>query len=194
MSETLDMGKKYQEYYNQILSGTLSDTIIKSISYQANIKLANDVIAENEKVIKDLQSKIDELKSELEKNKNNKNTEENNLIKILENTNKENSERITKLNNTISELNKFKTENEQIKNQVQHIDTFRNELIKSREETQIVRNEFDAAKINYEKQIEDLNEKISLLKNPKKKKKSVVAEGSELEQLTTEDTKDGGTF
>ena len=62
MSEPLDMTKKYQEHYNQILSNTLSESIIKSISYQANIKLANDVIAEGEENIKGLQDEIEKLR------------------------------------------------------------------------------------------------------------------------------------
>jgi hypothetical protein len=36
MSE--DMTTKYQQHYNQVLTGTLTDTIMKSISYQGNIK------------------------------------------------------------------------------------------------------------------------------------------------------------
>ena len=39
-----EMSDKYQQHYNQILSGTLTDNILKSISLQANIKLANDII------------------------------------------------------------------------------------------------------------------------------------------------------
>jgi len=36
-----EMNEKYQKYYSQILTGTLNDTLIKNISFQANIKLAN---------------------------------------------------------------------------------------------------------------------------------------------------------
>ena len=55
-----DMNTKYQQHYNQILSGTLSDTVLKSISFQANIKLANEIIAEQEKTISDLESEVED--------------------------------------------------------------------------------------------------------------------------------------
>ena len=60
-----DMTTKYQQHYNQILTGTLTDSIMKSISYQANIKLANEIIAEQEKTITDLQTENESIKSEL---------------------------------------------------------------------------------------------------------------------------------
>ena len=61
-----DMTTKYQQHYNQILTGTLTENIMKSISYQANIKLANEIIAEQEKTITDLQSQIETIKTESE--------------------------------------------------------------------------------------------------------------------------------
>ena len=39
-----EMNDKYQKHYNQILSGTISDVMMKNVSYQANIKLANEII------------------------------------------------------------------------------------------------------------------------------------------------------
>ena len=65
-----DMTTKYQQHYNQILTGTLTDTIMKSISYQANIKLANEIIAEQEKTIADLNTQKESTESELQKLKN----------------------------------------------------------------------------------------------------------------------------
>ena len=56
MSE--DINAKYQQHYNKILSGTLSDAILKSITFQANIKLANEIIAEQENCILKLVLKI----------------------------------------------------------------------------------------------------------------------------------------
>ena len=46
MSE--NMTEKYQTHYNKLLNGTFGDLVVKSISYQANIQLANDIIAEQE--------------------------------------------------------------------------------------------------------------------------------------------------
>ena len=60
------MNEKYQLHYNKILTGTLTDTIMKSISYQANIQLANEIIADQEKTIQELQKASEETKKELE--------------------------------------------------------------------------------------------------------------------------------
>ena len=57
-----DMNEKYQAHYNKVLTGTLTDTMMKSISYQANIQLANDIIAEQEKTIQELQKNSENLK------------------------------------------------------------------------------------------------------------------------------------
>ena len=65
MSNENEMTVKYQQHYNKILTGTLTDTMMKSISYQANIQLANEIIAEQEKTIVELTNSLQE-----EKNKN----------------------------------------------------------------------------------------------------------------------------
>ena len=90
-----DMTVKYQQHYNQILSGTLTDTILKSVSYQANIKLANEIITEQENKITDLQGQLEDFKKdsdaklqnakqELESFKNNRQNSENVRINSLE--------------------------------------------------------------------------------------------------------------
>ena len=83
-----DMTEKYQRHYNEILVGTLTDTMMKSISYQANIQLANEIIAEQEKTIVELQNTTDSSKKELQDKINSLNVE----IQTLK-TNKENSEK-----------------------------------------------------------------------------------------------------
>lgn len=176
MSEELDMTKKYQEHYNQLLSGTISDVIIKSISYQANIKLANDVIADNENKIKELQDKLEKTNQELESCKSNKNISENQKIASLEKSLKDSSETISRLNSNINELNRYKSEYESVKTQVHHIDTFRNELEKSRQQIIQQKNEYenkieDLGK-KHKAEIETLNKKIDYLQlTPAKRKK-----------------------
>ena len=132
MSE--NMNEKYQQHYNQIISGTLTDTIMKSISYQANIKLANDIIAEQEKTISELQSNKDISKKELEDTVNGlkKELESERNNKIISDKNYQNS--ISKLNTDISTLNAVRGENEQLKRQVQQINTLNVELNKSKED------------------------------------------------------------
>ena len=92
-----EMTEKYQKHYNQILSGTLTDNIMKAISLQANVKLANEILAEQENTIADLQGKLEELekesntkiqnvKQELESFKNSKQNSDNIRINSLEST------------------------------------------------------------------------------------------------------------
>jgi hypothetical protein len=71
-----DMTVKYQQHYNQFLSGTLSDLMMKNLTYQANIKLANEIIAEQEKTIAEKQSELEEIK-------NNKTISDNSIVTLL---------------------------------------------------------------------------------------------------------------
>ena len=64
MSE--NMNEKYQQYYNKLLTGTLTETLLKSISLQANVQLANDIIAEQEKTIQESKTGSDVIKKDLE--------------------------------------------------------------------------------------------------------------------------------
>ena len=111
----------------------------------------------------------------------------------------------------------FKNEYENVKHQVQHVDTFRNELTKTREEFDRNKNEYENKindlKNNYENTIRDLKnghenvikeltDKIDYLQlTPAKRKKldddkvSVTPIENTLEVFTKSDiTKDGGSF
>lgn len=200
------MNEQYQQHYNQVLTGTLTDTIMKSISFQANIKLANDIIAEQEKTIKDLrdntdaskkelQDNIQNLKNELESVRNTKVGSENARISALESSIKGHLATISSLQSNVNELNKLKSDYENVKHQVQHVDTFRNELVKEREAHKQTRNE-------YNNQIEELNTKIEYLQlTPAKRKKidetkKVVEEPTENFASSEQNdiVKDGGSF
>ena len=132
------------------------------------------------------------------------------MIKILENTNKENSEKseinilkgtIDSLKKELSELNKMRGEYENVRHQVQHINTFRRELTKERDE-------HEKTKKNYELIISELKSKIDYLQlTPAKRKKvdeakSKTSESSNnvtvLEVVSDPNdpsaTKDGGSF
>jgi len=202
MSE--NMNEKYQQHYNQIISGTLTDTIMKSISYQANIKLANDIIAGQEKTISELQSNNDISKKELEDTVNGlkKELESERNNKIISDKNYQNS--ISKLNTDISTLNAVRGENEQLKRQVQQINTLNVELNKSKEDYKNLRlihqGEIDKLTNNYEKLVTELTSKIESLESPSptktnKKAPAKVAKKTvsknETEELLL---KDGGSF
>ena len=191
-----DMTTKYQQHYNQILTGTLTDTIMKSISYQANIKLANEIIAEQEKTIADLNTQKESTESELEKLKNNKSISHSNEVSILQKRLDDEIKNSVKLNNELIELRSLRTQNENIKNQYEavkgqlnHLETFKSELSKSREEVVKI-------KSDYENQIEQLNQKIEYLQlTPAKRKKiDVLNSKSENTLLSSTETKDGGSF
>lgn len=201
-----NMTEKYQQYYNKLLNGTLTDTIIKSISYQANIQLANDIIAEQEKTIQDLEKSLKETKTELENVTTNKSNSENSKIVELQNQIKVNTDVINRLQSDLNEANKLRAEYENIKHQATHVDTFRGELIKERENHKKTRDEYEQKirdlDINYQSQMNDLNEKIEYLQlTPAKRKKIDEQKIKQTELVETSSTipfdeviKDGGSF
>ena len=188
-----DMTTKYQNHYNQVLTGTLNDAIMKSISYQANIKLANEIIAEQEKTITDLKSQVEGIqkdaeekirsaKQELDSFKSNKSNADSVRITTLENNVKSQQETILKLNTDLVAANKLKVEFENLKNQATNGDIFRRELMKERENHATTKSEYD-------KKIQELNEQIDVLKAPVKRKKPVRKSGV-LELIGLDDNND----
>ena len=92
-------------------------------------------------------------------------TEKNNQITNLNGKIEEQKNSISNLETQIHELNNMKGVYENSKHQMDHIDTFKNELIKERDLHQQTRND-------YELTIKDLNEKIEYLQlTPAKRKK-----------------------
>lgn len=210
------MNEKYQQHYNKVLTGTLTDTLMKSISYQANIQLANEIIAENEKIIqelqlvqdsskKELQTIIESLKNDLEVAKTNRNNSENSRITSLENTIKSNQATISKLQIDLFEANKLKTEYENVKHQVQHLDTYRNEVVKANDTIKALKEAQQSIQNAYEEKIKALNEEIVILKTPKTPEKKAKVTKKTVEVATPKAkiikqdlpgliVKDGGSF
>lgn len=91
------------------------------------------------------------------------------------------------LRKKIEDLEKIRGTYDNVKHQIQHIDTYRNELIREREAHQNTRNE-------YESKIKELEQKIEYLQlTPSKRKK--VDEAKEVSVVPSEEqTKDGGSF
>ena len=88
----------------------------------------------------------------------------------------------------LEELKTSKTNFDNVKHQVDHLDTFRNELIKEREEHQKTRD-------SYEEKIKELNDKIDYLQlTPAKRKK--IDEANKVSEAKTliDITEDGGLF
>jgi uncharacterized coiled-coil DUF342 family protein len=171
--------ENYVNYYVEILTSTMTDAVIRNISLQANAKISESVIAEQ-------QGKIDKLISEVKSYTDN-----------LNGTNEQYRNTIEGLQNTVNELNGMKAEYEIIKHQANHVDTFRSELIKERELHQQTRNDYDL-------KIKELNEKIDYLQlTPAKRKKIDDSKLTPTVEVTEEpltlfniDTtiKDGGSF
>ena len=200
--------EKYVEYYVDIMSKTLQDSMVKSISLQANLKLTENIIKELQEKIEELTSTVDSTKKELESTKTVKNSSDNARIQQLQNENNEHVRMINTLRNQLNDLSVVKSEYESVKHQLQHVDTFRNELSKSREELESVHgkygSEIEALKKEHENAIKELNDQIDYLKlTPAKRKKideakaaQVTVDGADLEELIISDEilKDGGSF
>jgi chromosome segregation ATPase len=191
---------KYLNYYVEVLTSTMTDAVIRNISLQANARVTEDVI-------KDQSKKIEELNNSLESIKTGKNEEIESKINNFENSVKGHLDTINHLNVQLAELNKMKSEYENIKHQATHVDTFRNELLKEREEHQKTRNDYENnirdLNNSFQSQIKELNEKIEYLQlTPAKRKKLEdeknkvveVLEESSVLPLVDETIKDGGSF
>lgn len=168
-----NMNEKYQQYYSQIVSTTLTDVLVKGIQYQANIKLANDIIEEQEKTIKELRETVETIrkqKIELDAEK----------VVAMEKTITHQNETIERLMIDLGELNGLKAQYEGVKHLTQHVDTFRNELQKTREILEKERDEHKSA-------INKLNEEIDYLKLSPAKRKKVDAERENVDTFVNND-------
>jgi chromosome segregation ATPase len=155
----------YVNHYVEILTSTMTDAVIRNISLQANGKISESVITEQQSKIDKLNLEIEKLTLQIEKNLNASETEKNNQITNLNGKIEEQKNSISNLETQIHELNNMKGVYENSKHQIDHIDTFKNELIKERDLHQQTRND-------YELTIKDLNEKIEYLQlTPAKRKK-----------------------
>jgi chromosome segregation ATPase len=147
--------QNYVNHYIDILTGTMTDAIVRNVSLQATAKI-------NEEVLNNHQNELEQLRNG-------------------------NVGQISQLNNEISSL----------RQQLDHLDTFRNELIRERVE-------HEKTKSNYEETIKGLNERIEFLQLTPAKRSKIEAKTIKLpepepevfepaiELVTT--TKDGGSF
>ena len=147
--------QNYVNHYIDILTGTMTDAIIRNVSLQATAKI-------NEEVLNNHQNELEQLRNG-------------------------NVGQISQLNNEISSL----------RQQLEHLDTFRNELIRERVE-------HEKTKSNYEETIKGLKERIEFLQLTPAKRSKIEAKTIKLpepepevfepaiELVTT--TKDGGSF
>ena len=223
--------EKYFNYYVETLTQTLNQQILTNVSTTAKAKVNNEILQawqkENESLKQqlvginsqnlatqeDLKKQIEQLKinvSATQSLREQQQTEEIDRLKKTIVTKDEQirnfaaakDEQIRKLQLDINRLNDITTEYEKVKSQVNHLDTFRNELIKERELHQQTKDEYDL-------NIKELNEKIEFLSlTPAKRKKVSEVKNVPIDEpvvetifdhLDTTDTtdtiiKDGGSF
>jgi chromosome segregation ATPase len=146
----------YINHYVEILTTTMTDAIIRNVSLQAQTKVLNEVVENQSKQLDEAYTTINGLKDEIRN--------------------------IQKGNNSYDDM---KVAYENAQNQLSHLDTFRNELIKERNDHQKTRDD-------YESQIATLNKKLEKLKPTpvKKVKEEVVLPAVEENTII----KDGGSF
>ena len=209
--------EKFVNYYIENLIATMNDCLIRNISLQVNERISKEAIEDQAKVIEDLKDTIGSLQKENQSIQDNKLVSDQEKYQNLENSIREHLDTIKGLNERITEADKLKNEYENVKHQIQHVDTFRNELSKTREEFDKSKNNYEN-KIkqlsnehenklkeltgNYENTIKELTDKIDYLQlTPAKRKKldddkvNVTPIENTLEVFTKSDiTKDGGSF
>jgi len=198
--------EKYINYYIEAMTGTMTDAVIRNISLQANARVTNEVIEEQKNIIQELSQEVENLSTELRIANEHKQNSENSTITELNGKIQSHLETINSLNHQIGETNKMKAEYENVKHQVQHVDTFRNELLKERDEHQKTRDSYESriGKINadFESKLAELNDRIEYLQlTPAKRKKiddakanATVTTVDVTSVLVDSTTKDGGSF
>ena len=216
--------EKYVNHYVDILTSTLTETILRSVSLQANSRITDDVIKEQSEKIELIEKSLREKDEQIRQLNTQKTTNENNTINDLNNRINQKDVELTRLSNEVNELRNKYRDYDSVKNQATHVDTFKNELIKSREEVNKVRNDyeqkivslqkendnkFDVLRKNHEfekqnltQKIVELTTKIDYLQLPPAKRKKVDELNKEVTTPVTSNelvgtnslVEDGGTF
>jgi hypothetical protein len=157
----MSSNEKYINYYVELLGSTLNDAVLRNISLQANAKLSQDVLQENKDREQELLAQINDLT-------NNRSEQEKKYVEEIAALNTALFEVQSKLDG----LNQSKVEYDNAKHQLAHLDTFRNELIKSQKELGELKNQ--------------LTEKDILIGTLKKKSKVSQATSAKRKKLEDE--------
>ena len=163
--------EKYLNYYIETLTSTMTDCVVRNISMQANAKITDEVVKEQSEKIDALVKSNLELQQTIQELKQNGESNQSKAVQELENKLSESEKLVTKLSEDVNNLNsKHRTEIDElitkfrdydsVKNQAGHVETFKGELVRAREETNQVRSELEN-KIN--SLASENNEKINAL-------------------------------
>ena len=170
---------KYINYYIETLTATMTDCVIRNVSMQANAKITDEVVKEQIEKIDVLTKSNDELKQVIEELKQNINKVDNETIQNLKVKVAESELNVSNLSNQLTELNNKYRDYDSVRNQATHVDTFKSELIRAREETNKTRGELEV-KIN--SLISENNGKIEALNGQHEKNISLLIQKHETEK------------
>lgn len=135
--------EKYLNYYIETLTTTMTDCVIRNVSMQANAKITDEVVKEQSEKIDALVKSNAELQKTIQHLEQSKLTNENNTINELKNKVSELEGKISSQKQEHDDLiNKFR-DYDSVKNQATHVETFKSELIRARDETNRVRSELE---------------------------------------------------
>ena len=146
--------EKYLNYYIETLTATMTDCVVRNVSMQANAKITDEVVKEQTEQIEGLVKLNNELQELVQNLKQANATNESNALQELKNKLSEKEQLVTQQGNDINEMrNRHSKELEEfttkfrdydsVKNQATHVETFKSELIRAREETNRVRTELE---------------------------------------------------
>ena len=135
--------EKYLNYYIETLTSTMTDCVIRNVSMQANAKITDEVVKEQTEKIDALVKLNSELQETIQNLKQTNTTNENNAIQDLKNKLAESENLVAKHKQDYEELTTKFRDYDSVKNQATHVETFKGELIRDREETNKVRTELE---------------------------------------------------
>jgi hypothetical protein len=191
--------EKYLNYYIETLTSTVTDCVIRNVSMQANAKVTDEVIKEQSEKIDALTKSNADLQKSVQDLKNVNTSNESAVVQDLKNKLVESEKQTTKLGNDLNELTTKYRDYDSVKNQSIHVETFKAELIRAREEANKVRTELEAkvnslvsenagkisalteqhdkdiARLNekHDKKVKELTDKIDYLQLPPAKRKKI---------------------
>jgi uncharacterized coiled-coil protein SlyX len=173
--------EKYLNYYIETLTTTMTDCVIRNVSMQANAKITDEVVKEQSEKIDALVKSNAELQKTIQHLEQSKLNNDNNTINELKNKVSELEGKLSSQKQEHDDLiNKFR-DYDSVKNQATHVETFKSELIRARDETNRVRSELENRinSINAE-----TNGKISGINEENEKNVRLLIQKHETEKAT----------
>lgn len=171
--------ERFTKHYIDIINSTLSDTVLRNITMQANAQYVDELVG-------GLNAENDGLKQQI--------LEMDSIIKKVVSERDNFSEDCRK---EVEELNKSKQEVNNIRHQASQVETFRNQLVESQKTIEKQNSEIEELNNSKNFEIETLKKIIEDLQAPPKRKKTpVLNKVIEIEPELTPNSiiEDGGTF